>query len=284
MEDDLGRVLIAGCGYVGSALGTELVADGHEVFGLRRRVASLPEGVHPVEADLNLPASLSSLPEGLDYVVYMAGPAGRDDALYKAAYVDGLRNLLEVLEARSESPRRIIFVSSTAVYGQSRGEWVDESSLAEPLQFSRRRLREAETLLLGSGFAGTVLRFGGIYGPRRTRLIERVRTGSATYSSGRPHYTNRIHRDDCAGVLRHLVGHPTPEKLYLGVDSDPAEEAVVLRWLAGTLGAPPPRPAPPGPGVRSSKRCRNDLLLASGYEFRYPSFRDGYAELLAGQV
>jgi hypothetical protein len=85
-------------------------------------------------------------------------------------------------------------------------------------------------------------------------------------------------------VLRHLLGHRTPGKLYLGVDSDPAEEAVVLRWLAGTLGAPPPRPAPPGPGTRGSKRCRNDLLLSTGYEFRYPSFRDGYAELLAQQA
>ena len=280
----LGRVLIAGCGYVGAALAAQLTADGHEVFGLRRRVASLPDDVAAVEADLSLPGTLGVLPEGLDFVVYMAGPAGRDDALYRLAYVEGLRNLLAALEGRAESPRRIFFVSSTAVYAQRRGEWVDERSLAEPDHFGGRRLREAEELLLASRFAGTLVRFGGIYGPRRTRLVERVRTGSATYSAGGPHYTNRIHRDDCAGALRHLMGLDAPGKLYLGVDCEPADEARVLRWLAGSLGAPPPRQAPKERAERGSKRCRNDLLLSTGYEFRYPSFREGYAALLAREI
>ena len=90
------------------------------------------------------------------------------------------------------------------------------------------------------------------------------------------------HRDDCAGVLRHLMGVPSPEELYLGVDCEPTDEAAVLRWLAGALGAPPPRSAPETPGGRGgNKRCRNQRLLASGYAFRYPSFRDGYTALLA---
>lgn len=275
-------MLIAGCGYVGAALGAELVREGHEVFGLRRRVASLPEGAVPVEADLNLASTLADLPGGLDFVLYMAGPAGRDDALYKSAYVEGLRNLLRALEAGRQSPRRVFFVSSTAVYAQSGGEWVDEESPAEPSHFSGRRLLEGERLLLESGFAGTVVRLGGIYGPRRTRLIERVRTGSATYRRGGACYTNRIHRDDCAGALRHLMGLASPEKLYLGVDCEPADEAAVLRWLAGVLGAPPPRRAPETSGGRGgNKRCRNERLLASGYAFRYRSFREGYTALLA---
>ena len=78
----------------------------------------------------------------------------------------------------------------------------------------------------------------------------------------------------------------SPEKIYLGVDCDPADEETVLRWLSGALGAPPPRPSPAAEGRRgrSNKRCRNDRLLASGYVFRYPTFREGYAALIAGSV
>ncbi len=275
-------MLIAGCGYVGSALGVELSKDGHEVFGLRRRVEGLPEGLVPVAADLAAGAALDALPEGLDFVLYLAGPSGREDAFYRAAYVDGLRNLIGALEAKRQRPKRVFFASSTGVYAQSRGEWVDEESPTEPTHFSGRRLLEGESLLLESEFAATVVRFAGIYGPRRTSLIERVRTGSATYRAGRAHYTNRIHRDDCAGALRHLMGLEAPARLYLAVDSEPAPEAEVLRWLAGALGAPPPRSSrESGPRSRGNKRCRNARLLATGYELRYPSFREGYTALLA---
>jgi nucleoside-diphosphate-sugar epimerase len=116
-------------------------------------------------------------------------------------------------------------------------------------------------------------------------MLDQVRTGRAVYAPGRPRFTNRIHRDDCAGALHHLIRLPEPESLYLGVDGDPAEEATVMRWVAGSVGAPSPRMAR-GPEAkslraRSNKRCRNDRLLASGYRFEYPSFREGYAALIA---
>jgi nucleoside-diphosphate-sugar epimerase len=275
--------LIAGCGYVGSALAERLGHDGHEVWGLRRRIVGLPEGVRPFEADLALPATLAGLPPGFDFVFYMAAPGGSDDALYRSAYVLGLGNLLATLERDLQRPRRVFFVSSTAVYATDDGSWVDEDSPTEPSHFSGRRLLEAEALLAASPFAYVVVRFGGIYGPRRNRLIEKVRTARARYHTRPPQYTNRIHRDDCAGALRHLMGLPSPASLYLGVDSDPADEETVMNWLAGTLGAPSPQPAgrdDPRP-TRGNKRCRNDRLLATGYELLYPTFREGYSAVLA---
>lgn len=279
----MARVLIAGCGYVGSLLAVQLGHAGHEVWGLRRRVAGLPAGVRPFEADLALPATLAGLPHGIDFVFYMAAPGGSDDALYRSAYVEGLGNLLASLERDQQRPRRIFFISSTAVYAQEDGSWVDEESPTEPKHFSGRRLLEAEALLAASSYAHVVVRFGGIYGPRRNRLIESVRTARARYHSRPPQYTNRIHRDDCVGALRHLMGLPAPAARYLGVDSDPADEETVMNWLAGTLGAPPPLPAGPDepPRTRGNKRCRNARLLATGYELRYPSFREGYAAVLA---
>jgi nucleoside-diphosphate-sugar epimerase len=273
----MARVLIAGCGYVGAALGAELDRDSHTVWGLRRLAASLPWGVRPVEADLAIPSSLAELPKDLDNVFYMAAPRGRDDALYRTTYVEGLRNLLDALRKQGQKPKRIFFVSSTSVYGQSHGEWVDETSPAEAPGFAGNRLREAEQILLDAAFPGTVVRLAGIYGPRRAQLVERVRTGSATYREGR--FTNRIHRDDAAGALKHLMGVSKPESLYLGVDSEPSEEGAVLQWLAGVLGAPVPRVAPGREGA--GKRCRNERLLESGYVFQYPTFREGYAAVLA---
>ena len=280
-----GRLLIAGCGYVGSALAVRRLARGDEVFGVRRNPVGLPRGVVAIGADLAVARTLEELPRQLDAVVYCASPGGRDDATYRTAYVEGLGNLLGLLERRSERPRRVILTTSTAVYAQSRGEWVDEDSPTEPEHFSGRRLLEAEQLLAASPFPGVALRLAGIYGPRRTRLIDRVRAGHAVIARGAPRYTNRIHRDDCAGVIDHLLELEQADSCYVGVDDSPEDEAVVLRFLAGALGSPEPRVAERGEEVESrrggNKRCRNTRLLESGYRFQYPSFREGYAAVLA---
>ena len=281
----MARVLIAGCGYVGAALGAALDRESHAVFGLRRRAASLPWGVRPIEADLAIPSSLRELPPQLDFVFFLAAPGGRDDALYRGLYVEGLRNLLAALVEQKQRPKRVFLASSTSVYGQKDGEWVDEGSPTEPASFPGRRLLESEALLAAGPFPGTVVRFGGIYGPRRTSLVERLRSGRVVYQAEPPRYTNRIHRDDCAGALRHLMQLAEPEALYVGVDCEPAPEAAVYAWLAGVLGGPPPRAGSPDetadPERGGNKRCRNARLLASGYAFRYPSFREGYAAVLA---
>jgi nucleoside-diphosphate-sugar epimerase len=281
------RILIAGCGYVGSALARARIARGDAVWGLRRNPVDLPAGVVPISADLAVPRTLADLPSALDAVVYAASPGGRDDAFYRTTYVEGLRNLLAALKAQTPRPGRVIFVSSTAVYGQTRGEWVDETSPTQPTHFSGRRLLEAEAILRDSGLPGVVLRLGGIYGPRRTRLVDQVRLGHASIARGGPHYTNRIHRDDCVGALDHLIELAEPADCYLGVDHEPEDEAVVFRWLAGVVGASPPRVAAsdkPGEARRGgNKRCRNARLVAAGYAFRYPNYRDGYAAVLAEQ-
>ncbi len=277
------RVLIAGCGYVGSALGLLLAAEGHTVFGLRRNTAALPAAIKPVRADLSKPLSPDALPPNLDAVVCAASPGGSSDEAYRTAYVDGPRNILSALEG----PRveRLVLVSSTGVYGQKNGEWVDEGSPTEPANPSGRRLLEGENLVLGGPIPATVLRLGGIYGPGRTGMIERAQRNPPPEDAP-PQYTNRIHRDDCAGALRHLLLIPEPEPVYLGVDHEPADRRTVAEWLASHLGENLPANASPTgdepqarPG-RTNKRCSNERLLRSGYEFRYPTFRAGFAALL----
>jgi nucleoside-diphosphate-sugar epimerase len=278
----MARVLIAGCGYVGGALGRMLSAEGHQVWGLRRSATGKADGMRSVRADLTRSETLGGLPGGIEFVFYTAGAKSREEAAYRSTYLDGIGNLLRALREQGERPRRVFFTSSTAVYGQRRGEWVDEESVTMPTRFSGDILRLSEGLLLAGSFPATVLRLGGIYGPGRTSMIERVREGAARRRPGPPHFTNRIHRDDAAGALHHLMARVAePENLYLGIDSEPADESQVLCWLADRLGLPhPPEGESSSRRGAGSKRCSNARLLAAGYRFRYPSFREGYEALL----
>ena len=280
------RVLIAGCGYVGRELARRLVAAGHAAWGLSRRPAGLPAGVEPLAADLTDRAALRGLPPGLDAIVYAAAASGPTEPHYRAAYLDGPRNLLAALAEAGQSPRRVLFVSSTGVYAQRDGGWVDEASPAEPADFSGTVMLEGERAVLGGPFPAVVLRLAGIYGPGRTLWIDRVRDGSAR----RPppgSWTNRIHRDDAARAIAHLLALDAPDPLVIGVDDEPAELADVLDFLAARLGVPPP---PPGPETaaggpmrgRGAKRCSNRRLRASGFRLLYPTFREGYGALLEG--
>ncbi|HEY8493163.1 MAG TPA: NAD-dependent epimerase/dehydratase family protein [Myxococcota bacterium] len=286
----MARVLIAGCGYLGSELARRLAAEGHTVFGLRRTPGALPDGVQPVVADLcqrdGLRAALAEVERGgIDAVAYTAAAERADDEAYRRAYVEGLANVVAWADAQGMRPPRVLFTSSTAVYAQDDGSWVDEESPTEPVHFAGRRMLEAERLL--APVSGVAVRLGGLYGPGRTRLVEAVRSGQARIRPGPPRWTNRIHRDDAAGALHHLIeralrGEPL-EACYVGVDDEPADEAEVLRWLAERLGVPPPAPAPGDaapPARGGNKRCRNARLRASGYRFTYPSFREGYGALI----
>ncbi len=277
------RALIAGAGYLGAALAARLVAAGHEVIALRRSATAARAGVHAFRADLGTPGALDALPE-LDWVFYTAAADERSDAAYERAYVTGVARVVEQLARRAHRARRLLFTSSTAVYAQQHGEWVDEASPCEPSGFAGRRLLEGEALLRAAPFPATVLRLGGLYGPGRASLIERARSGAARLASGPGRYTNRIHRDDAAAALAHLAALPDAAACYVGVDCEPAREADVLGWLAQRLAAPAAREhagAAAAAGCSAGgKRCANARLLATGFRFRYPSYREGYEALL----
>lgn len=271
------RYLIAGCGYVGTALGLRVIERGGEVWGLRRDPAGLPATFHAIGADLAAPGALAALPERLDYVVYAASAGESSDAAYERTYVKGLANLLRALQGRAV--RRLFFLSSTAVYAQTGGAWVDETSETLPTHFSGRRTLEAERLLRGGPIPATVLRCAGIYGPGRNRLIQSVRQGTAR---GSQRHTNRIHRDDIAGAILHLVDQGRAEDVLILSDDDPAPHFEVVRFLARELGVPEPPvgDGADGDGRGGDKRCRNARLRATGYRLSYPTFREGYLAML----
>ncbi|QKK03853.1 MAG: SDR family oxidoreductase [Pseudomonadota bacterium] len=269
------RVLIAGCGDIGTRLAACLDTAQWQITGLRRRADRLLAPIRPYAADLLDPATLDDLPVHWDAVVYQATPDRRDRNGYRQAYVDGMQNLM-----RRVDTRRLIFVSSTAVYGQDAGEWVDERSLTVPAAFNGEVLRLAERAVFDAGVAEpVVVRFSGIYGPGRDALVRQIRAGRARCRAQPPQWTNRIHADDCAGVLAHLLELPDPEPIYCASDCRPAARCEVLQWLAERIGVAGPEQdsdARHGQG----KRVANQRLLATGYRFRYPDFQRGYGALL----
>ncbi len=289
-------VLLAGCGDLGTEAGLRFAAAGHRVVGWRRSPEKLPFGIEGVAADLST-ADLPPIPADTTAVVVAVAADSPSEAAYRTAYVDGLAHVLDALERDGVTPRRVLFVSSTAVYGDAGGGWVDESTTPAPGGFSGRILREAEDLLherlpgngshVSSGTTGIVLRLGGIYGPGRTLLIDQVRSGSATVPDV-PRWTNRIHRDDAAAAIVHLMTMESmPAPAYVGVDNHPAELGDVLRFLAAELGLPEPATAPAGDARGDdarggNKRCSNALLRSTGFQFTFPSFREGYREVLTG--
>lgn len=280
-------LLIAGCGDIGSRLALQMLAQGWTVHGMRRDISRLPAGVLAVAADLHGDQCPPSWPTGeLDYLVYCLAASEGSEAGYRAAYVDGLRHVLDWLAQHGQRPRRVLFVSSTSVYGQCAGEWLDETSATEPTGYSGRIMLEAEQLLLGSGLPASVVRLTGIYGPGRQWLLNQVRQGYRVVSEP-PLYGNRIHADDAAGLLAFLLLADARgvalDTCYIGVDDAPVALHEVVAWLRETL-------AVSGWSAEStvrragSKRCRNARARALGWAPQYPSYREGYGALLAAET
>ena len=275
----MANILIAGCGDLGNSLARLLLADGHTVWGLRRTLSALADGVQGIALDVTQAAPWP-LPTNLDYVFYTAAAGGRSDPTrYQAVYVQGLRNLLASLQQQRQTVQRVFFSSSTSVYGQNAGQWVDEDSPAAGTELGSQALQAAEQLLLNGPYPATVLRLGGIYGPGRVWLIEHARRG-AQCPLEPPQWTNRIHRDDAARALQHLMYLAQPQSVYIGVDDQPTPMYEVLSWLAEQLHAPAPQPGPAPDPRRQNKRCSNRRLRESGFVLRYPSYREGYREML----
>ena len=272
------RVLIAGCGDLGQRVANRLLAHGDAVYAMRRHPSAEDDsGVHWLRADLTDARSLRDLPAGITQMVYSPTPAARDEAAYRHIFVDGLRHLLGALD--QQSLRRVLFVSSSAVYGEHGEAWVDEDTPPAPPGFNGSVLLEAEAWLSSQPVRSVVLRLAGLYGPGRTHVIDQLRAGTARVPRRIQHWANRIHVEDAAAAIVHLLGIDEPQRLYLGVDDTPLPLDVLYDDLAALIHAPVAVEGPTPAGV-GSKRLSNARLRASGFRFQWPDSRAGYAELL----
>lgn len=293
----MSRVAILGCGYVGLELGRQL-RDDHEVVGVRRSESGLraieDAGFDAVAADVTDDESLSAVPDA-DWVVFAASSGGRGADVAREVYVKGLQTAIDHFWTRSDAPERLVYTSSTGVYGDHGGAWVDEETPLDPQTEKTEVLAAAERVARERpaeyGGHGTVARFAGLYGPDRYRL-ERYLEGPVTAG-----YLNMVHRADAAGSVRFLLEGDHREEVALVVDDEPVEKWAFADWLAEACGVdrPPKRTteerlADPDLSetasrrLRTSKRCSNGRLRELGYEFAYPTFRAGYRAAVEAYV
>jgi len=278
----MAKILIVGCGAIGSELAEVLSAQGHEVTGLKRKPPLSASGpIRYIAADISSSADLAGLDSDFSQAFFIVSPDGRDEQSYRAVYETGLDNLLVRL---AQTPW--LMVSSTSVYGQSQGEWVDEDSVAEPANITSQLIRQAEQTLLALNPANIVVRFSGIYGPGREHLLRQAMQSPAIQQTP-PYFTNRIHQRDCIAVLAFLLEQRLAGKAlaqcYLASDDDPAPMWEVMTWLADRLHCPPPSVKKADADAGMNKRCSNARIKALGYRFQYPSYKDGYSELISAQ-
>jgi len=282
------RVLIVGCGYVGLPLGAELVGLGHEVYGARRtagsEAAQAAAGIKPLLADISRPQDLVKLPAPFDWVVNTVSSSKGGVAEYRQVYLDGTRNLIEWLSAAP--PKRFVFTSSTSVYGQTDGSTIKETSPAEPASETSRILVETEKVLLGAvaecKFPAVILRVAGIYGPDRGHLFQQYLRNEARIPGKGERFINMIHRDDLVGILIAALRSGRPGEIYNAVDDEPVAQIHFFRWLSETLGKWMPPQAPDAEygqrkrGLTNKRVSNRKLKMELGYQFKYPTFRQGY--------
>ncbi|MBP1240061.1 nucleoside-diphosphate-sugar epimerase [Frigoribacterium sp. PvP120] len=276
-------VYIAGCGDLGTEAGLRFAAAGHRVVGLRRRAELVPAPLEGRAVDLRTETPV--IDDDATVVVVALAAGSRDPDEYRATYVDGLRRVLDAIESSAADPRLLV-VSSTAVYDVDDGSVVTEETPATGASPTAAVLVEAEALLRERAPHATLLRLSGIYGPGRERLIQQVRGGDATLAEqpGTSPHTNRVHRDDAAAAIVHLAGLAMIGPVYLVTDDEPVRLDDVLTFLAAELGVAAPAPAPPrGRQAGGDKRLSNALLRGTGFTFTYPTYREGYRAVLAGE-
>lgn len=277
------KLLIVGCGDIGHRLAALMTRAGFDVTGIRRSLSSSgiseSSSFQLSQCDATNEEQLSKiLSQGFDGIVATFTPdrAKPVEDAYRASYVAGANALVNCVKSSDVPPKRILWVSSSSVYGQSDGSWVDEHSPAEPKRTRAGLLREAENIVLNSDLPCSVVRFSGIYGPGRTQLLDSLKGAKP----GSAAFTNRIHVDDCAGVLAHLLLlERAIDAVYLASDHHPVSSIELRIYLAKKLGLAEPAAAKIEDG-QLGKRCNNQHLLDTGYCFIHPDYISGWSALL----
>ncbi len=271
------RILIIGCGYVGLPLGQALADLGHEVHGIRRS-KFFAEGITTHTLDITQHGALNELPDTFDWVINTVSSSRGDLEGHRSVFVDGTRHLLDWLV---EPSTHLILISSTSVYNQLDGSWVDEQSVTTPSGGTGVHLLEAEEMLLAAPQPATILRVAGIYGPERGFLFRQFMKGETGSFDDGNRWLNMIHRDDVISAI--MIALRLVPSVYNVADDKPVTQHFFLEWLANRLSKPPMAPKGarfPRKRTVTNKRVLNTKLKTAGWALSFPTFREGYEELI----
>ena len=287
--------LIIGCGYVGRRLAVEWRDQGEQVWVTTRRKRHAEEfqalGLSPILLDVTADI-MEPLPP-VETVVFAVGFDRSSASGIRDVYVEGLRRIVEYCPA---SVKRFIYISSTGVYGQSAGEWVDEQTLCQPVRDGGIACLAAENLLRNDPSwqdRVIILRLAGIYGPERVPHMAKILNNEPLPVAAEG-YLNLIHVDDVVQIICRADRELDPPALLCVADGQPVQRRAFYAFLAGLLGPEQrgrekPSFAAPKPGstqaerARGSKKIRNDRLVQLlNPDWRYPNYEAGLEAIVAG--
>jgi nucleoside-diphosphate-sugar epimerase len=279
-------LLIVGCGDLGARTGELLRCCGYDLGGVCRNTSRLPADFTAYSADYCEMGSLAFLEDAApDYLLLTLKPTEFSAQGYQRGFPQAMANVLSGLGAHQ--PKAIFMVSSTRVFAERDGGWVDEESPLAQEGYAAKAIIEAEEMLQNSRHSSCIIRFAGIYGDPEGRLITRLGRGEVCARTPLK-YSNRIHRDDCAGFIVHLLalGHSDRLSVYIGVDSQPVPGYEVEQWLARKINPDAILTEMGSVTMRSlgHKRCSNRCLLASGYRLQYAGYQVGYGAVVAART
>ena len=270
------RILVIGCGYVGLPLAQALARMGHQVHGTRRSDFPATD-VTPHTLDVTDPNSFEAIPQDFDVIYYTPSSSRGDASVHQAVFVDGPTHLLNWL---GDAATRLIFTSSTSVYPQTDGKWVDETANHDGATGTAINLLQAEALFQESPQVATILRVAGIYGPERGYLYRQFLKDEAVITQGGSRWINMIHRDDVVSAL--VTALNIPPGIYNASDDEPLTQRAFFEWLAKELDktVPPEGEVQKRKRAVTNKRVSNAKLKATDWQLKYPNFRDGYGALI----
>ena len=277
-----GSVLIVGCGFVGLPLARDFASSGWETHATAASDASVAklyqERFRAYALDITDDSGLQKLARrNFDVVIHCASSARGVASDYEAVFLSGTRNLMSNVECKS-----FIFTSSTSVYAQTDGSWVDERSPANPSRETGQILRATEDLVLEVG--GAVARLAGLYGPGRCVPLQKLLDDKAIIQGSGDRVMNMMHQMDAAAALRFLA-ETKSTGLFNAVDNEPVAELDWFRYVCDLLGKPLPPYGPREVNRKrgwTSKRVSNRKLRSLGWNALYPTFREGVAAILGG--
>jgi nucleoside-diphosphate-sugar epimerase len=285
------RLVIFGCGYVGTAVALHALERNVQVTALTRNAASAvvlrEQGIETVSADLATDGWHAEIEGGADFVLNCVSAGGGGAEGYRHSYIEGMASILAWARRRGAAGT-MVYTSSTSVYPQDGGVVVNESAATTPASERATLLLEAEQRLrnaTGACARWFVLRLAGIYGPGRHHFIDQVRAGEA---SGRgEHRLNLIHREDIVSAIWACFTAPVDvaNEIFNVADDAPARKIDVTEWLAAELKVLPPHfTGEPMAGRRTITPDRvisnTKLKRRLGWQPRYPSFREGCRGIL----
>ena len=279
MEIKNKKLLVIGCGKLGQKLGLLAKKTPLDLLGFKRKKIT-STNIRIEQQDIFDKSFFDKVKiHSPDFILYSLSADEQSEKSYRRNYVEGLKRVIKSIKYINNF-QHLFFVSSTSVYGDNNDQFIDEFSETSPKNFRGTILLEAENLLNTVKFNSTILRLSGIYGSGRNYMIKLSQDAESWPKVDR--WTNRINEDDAANFIIFLLNQclqgEIPEKLYLLTDKEPVTLFRLLNWIRQNLNLKNKINITSDPIL--GKRLRSSIIPSLKFEYKYPTYKQGYKELI----